>query len=105
MEAGESASWKSGRGGEIRTHDLLYPKQARYQATLRPEPATNRCPRNCENAMFILGQLALVKRLPDVRSRTDSGGWVTEECVEARSSTSSPSRKSHRFPHDFCFHL
>jgi hypothetical protein len=29
---------KNGRGGEIRTHDLLYPKQARYQATLRPEP-------------------------------------------------------------------
>lgn len=28
----------NGRGGEIRTHDLLYPKQARYQATLRPEP-------------------------------------------------------------------
>src|SRR5687768_15861369 len=27
---------RSGRGGEIRTHDLLYPKQARYQATLRP---------------------------------------------------------------------
>ena len=21
--------WKDGRGGEIRTHDLLYPKQAR----------------------------------------------------------------------------
>jgi hypothetical protein len=30
---------KSGRGGEIRTHDLLYPKQARYQPTLRPVPA------------------------------------------------------------------
>src|SRR5437867_12983897 len=28
---------KTGRGGEIRTHDLLYPKQARYQATLRPD--------------------------------------------------------------------
>jgi hypothetical protein len=28
----------NGRGGEIRTHDLLYPKQARYQATLRPDP-------------------------------------------------------------------
>jgi hypothetical protein len=28
---------KNGRGGEIRTHDLLYPKQARYQATLRPD--------------------------------------------------------------------
>ena len=28
---------ENGRGGEIRTHDLLYPKQARYQATLRPD--------------------------------------------------------------------
>ena len=26
-----------GRGGEIRTHDLLYPKQTRYQAALRPD--------------------------------------------------------------------
>jgi hypothetical protein len=32
---------KSGRGGEIRTHDLLYPKQARYQATLRPDSEEN----------------------------------------------------------------
>ena len=36
---------RNGRGGEIRTHDLLYPKQARYQATLRPEPKRRRkCP-------------------------------------------------------------
>src|SRR5664280_702862 len=28
---------KNGRGGEIRTHDLLHPKQARYQPTLRPD--------------------------------------------------------------------
>ena len=28
---------KNGRGGEIRTRDLLYPIQARYQATLRPD--------------------------------------------------------------------
>ena len=27
----------SGRGGGIRTHDLLLPKQARYRAALRPE--------------------------------------------------------------------
>jgi hypothetical protein len=27
----------SGRGGEIRTPDILLPKQARYQATLHPE--------------------------------------------------------------------
>jgi hypothetical protein len=30
------------RGGQIRTDDLLLPKQARYRATLRPE---NPCPR------------------------------------------------------------
>jgi hypothetical protein len=28
---------KDGRGGEIRTHDLLDPNQARYQPTLRPD--------------------------------------------------------------------
>ncbi len=33
----EKRKIKNGRGGEIRTHDLLYPKQARYQATLRPD--------------------------------------------------------------------
>ena len=33
---------ENGRGGEIRTHDLLYPKQARYQATLRPDPRQRR---------------------------------------------------------------
>jgi hypothetical protein len=27
----------SGRGGEIRTPDILLPKQARYQTTLHPE--------------------------------------------------------------------
>lgn len=27
----------NGRGGEIRTHDFLLPKQALYQAELRPE--------------------------------------------------------------------
>ena len=29
--------YKDGRGGEIRTHDLLVPNQALYQAKLRPE--------------------------------------------------------------------
>jgi hypothetical protein len=28
---------KDGRGGAIRTHDLLNPIQTRYQATLRPD--------------------------------------------------------------------
>ena len=37
---------RDGRGGEIRTHDLLYPKQARYQATLRPVPNAARKLRN-----------------------------------------------------------
>ena len=27
-----------GRGGEIRTHDPLYPKQVRYQTAPRPGP-------------------------------------------------------------------
>src|SRR5205085_8279311 len=39
-EPGDEQLREDGRGGEIRTHDLLYPKQARYQATLRPEPKT-----------------------------------------------------------------
>jgi hypothetical protein len=38
-------NFENGRGGEIRTHDLLYPKQARYQATLRPDIETTRLPR------------------------------------------------------------
>ncbi len=33
---------ENGRGGEIRTHDLLYPKQTRYQAALRPD--FSKCP-------------------------------------------------------------
>jgi hypothetical protein len=32
----------NGRAGEIRTRDLLHPKQARYQAALRPEHTTFR---------------------------------------------------------------
>ena len=28
---------KSGRGGGIRTHDLIHPMDARYQTALRPE--------------------------------------------------------------------
>ena len=31
------------RGGGIRTHDLLLPKQARYQATLHPVNASMIC--------------------------------------------------------------
>lgn len=29
--------WRNGRAGEIRTHDLLHPMQAFYQAELRPD--------------------------------------------------------------------
>ena len=32
--------WGNGRAGEIRTRDLLHPKQARYQAAPQPD---NRC--------------------------------------------------------------
>ena len=32
-----SFSFESGRGGEIRTHDPLYPKQVRYQTAPRPD--------------------------------------------------------------------
>jgi hypothetical protein len=34
---GCGALFRKGRGGQIRTGDLLLPKQARYRATLRPE--------------------------------------------------------------------
>ena len=30
-----------GRGGEIRTHDPLYPKQVRYQTAPRPDTSTS----------------------------------------------------------------
>jgi hypothetical protein len=40
----DAAREDDGRGGEIRTHDLLYPKQARYQATLRPDSEQENVP-------------------------------------------------------------
>ena len=33
------SGFSGGRGGGIRTHDPLLPKQMRYQAALRPEEA------------------------------------------------------------------
>ena len=33
----DSGYFLTGRGGEIRTHGLLYPKQARYQTAPRPD--------------------------------------------------------------------
>src|SRR5262245_36990172 len=46
---------ENGRGGEIRTHDLLYPKQARYQATLRPDEAGENadCPIQLQSRFLI----------------------------------------------------
>jgi hypothetical protein len=35
----------SGRGGEIRTHDPLYPKQVRYQTALRPDAGLSSGPK------------------------------------------------------------
>ena len=55
---------KNGRGGEIRTHDLLYPKQARYQATLRPDLRGNKiCLHSTGKAMmkFVETEIGLLK--------------------------------------------
>ena len=41
-QRGPSGDERSGRGGGIRTRDLLVPNQLRYQAALRPEPANCR---------------------------------------------------------------
>ena len=38
------ASFRSGRGGEIRTHDLYVPNVALYQAKLRPDPWAGSAP-------------------------------------------------------------
>src|SRR5580765_5855480 len=35
--AAATPAWLNGRGGPIRTGDLLLPKQVRYQAALRPD--------------------------------------------------------------------
>jgi hypothetical protein len=56
------AKGKNGRGGEIRTHDLLYPKQARYQATLRPEPEQEQGGERSAFLQSFLAQLIPQKR-------------------------------------------
>ncbi len=44
---------ESGRGGEIRTHDPLYPKQVRYQTAPRPDRAPLLpCKRAVEKHLF-----------------------------------------------------
>ena len=42
---GAAAGFGSGRGGEIRTRDLLVPNQALYQAKLHPGPVAGAKPR------------------------------------------------------------
>ena len=67
LEAVEDVSRKkNGRGGEIRTHDLLYPKQARYQATLRPDPGSRRCRFQSSVATLKL-QILIVFQIPYAR--------------------------------------
>ena len=46
---------KNGRGGEIRTHDLLYPKQARYQPTLRPDTGKKILPAKNPSGNILIG--------------------------------------------------
>jgi hypothetical protein len=41
-------STENGRGERIRTSDILLPKQARYQAALRPENITITTKRKCK---------------------------------------------------------
>src|SRR5258708_30128634 len=46
---------KNGRGGEIRTHDMLSPKRARYQATLRHDLGQQTMPgvrENCNSEIW-----------------------------------------------------
>ena len=62
---------KPGRGGEIRTPDILLPKQARYQATLHPEGCAlyRRSPEN----QFSLG-VFLVLAMPASGSSPSTTG-------------------------------
>ena len=64
---------KNGRGGEIRTHDLLYPKQARYQATLRPDPRAG------EGAYLSIELQPRIfhARIGYLITFTEIGGWKT----------------------------
>ena len=62
------AGGKIGRGGEIRTPDILLPKQARYQAALHPEngwhinQSTARPAKNGDNTLrAVLGQIQMTK--------------------------------------------
>jgi hypothetical protein len=61
---------KNGRGGEIRTHDLLYPKQARYQATLRPDPGQEKVPVDAALGKKFMGALGGITKFasPQIRN-------------------------------------
>jgi hypothetical protein len=65
---GDKWDFENGRGGEIRTHDLLYPKQARYQATLRPDTGLMRLPLVIQkgNAEFWRSTLSQLKGRRDL---------------------------------------
>ena len=51
---------ENGRGGEIRTHDLLYPKQARYQPTLRPDTGGKILPAEIPDGNNLIGEFWLI---------------------------------------------
>ena len=64
----------TGRGGGIRTHDPLLPKQMRYQAALRPEEArilqigtgqVNHTAHFIVNKLFMRSASAQQHRIPD----------------------------------------
>ena len=67
-------TFETGRGGGIRTHDPLLPKQMRYQAALRPEEArilqidptqVNHATRFCRGVLdnFQINHITRCKRL------------------------------------------
>src|ERR1700743_1571418 len=69
----------AGRGGGTRTHDLLYPKQARYQAAPRPDGRTGRT-------------------LWATASRCKEQSPVKLECDPARGLTAAVDRPQTRYP-------
>jgi hypothetical protein len=58
-----TVSTDPGRGGEIRTPDILLPKQARYQATLHPESGALYLAYDKKSIMFGLFVAGLMKYL------------------------------------------
>ena len=58
----QARSVESGRGREIRTPDILLPKQARYQTALYPDIPRRREFDRLRGSEIILGSLSAVKR-------------------------------------------